>query len=135
MSIDTGSNYNVTKTSTSFEASHRENGTGGTLGYNTNRDLAEGTGFQVLSDQLSSSNNDANLCGSLFLYAPSSTTFVKHFIVTTNFDDPNSPQYSFNYYIAGYGNTTSAVDAVQFKMASGNIDAGKIKLYGLKDSA
>lgn len=135
MSTDTGSNYNVTKTSTAFEASHRENGTGGTLGYNTSRDLAQGTGFQVLSDQLSSSNNDANLCGSLSLYAPSSTTFVKHFIATTNFDDPNSPQYSFNYYIAGYGNTTSAVDAIQFKMASGNIDAGKIKLYGLKDSA
>ena len=131
MSADSGSNYNVTKTSTAFEASHRENGTGGTLGYNTNRDLAQGTGFQVLSDTLSSSNNDANLCGSLLLYAPSSTTFVKHFIATTNFDDPNDPQYSFNYYIAGYGNTTSAVDAIQFKMASGNIDAGTIKLYGV----
>ena len=133
-STDGGSNYNVTKTSTAFEASHRENGTGGTLGYNTNRDLAQSTAFQVLSDTLSSSNNDANLCGSLFVFAPSSTTFVKHFIATTNFDDPNSPQFTFNYYIAGYGNTTSAINAVQFKQSSGNIDAGTIKLYGIRDS-
>jgi len=133
-STDGGSNYNVTKTSTAFEASHRENGTGGTLGYNTNRDLAQSTAFQVLSDTLSSSNNDANLCGSLFVFAPSSTTFVKHFMATTNFDDPNSPQYTFNYYIAGYGNTTSAIDAIQFKQSSGDIDAGTIKLYGIKDS-
>ena len=131
-STDGGSNYNVTKTSTAFEASHRENGTGGTLGYNTNRDLAQSTAFQVLSDTLSSANNDANLCGKLYLFNPSSTTYVKHYMATTNFDDPNSPQYTFNYYIAGYGNTTSAINAVQFKQSSGNIDSGTIKMYGVK---
>ena len=130
-STDGGSNYNVTKTSTAFEASHRENGTDGTLGYNTNRDLAQSTAFQVLSDTLSSANNDANLCGKLYLFNPSSTTYVKHYMATTNFDDPNSPQYTFNYYIAGYGNTTSAINAVQFKQSSGNIDAGTIKMYGI----
>ena len=34
-------------------------------------------------------------------------------------------------FMAGYANTTSAVDAVQFKFSSGNIDAGTIKMYGV----
>ena len=131
LSTDTGSNYNVTKTTTWFEASHRENDSGGSLGYNTNRDLAQGTGFLPLSDNFDSHANDYNLGGELWLFNPSSTTYVKHFMGVTNFTNTD---YSFNAYIAGYGNTTSAVDAVQFKMSSTNIDAGTIKLYGIKDS-
>ena len=71
------------------------------------------------------------MSGELWLFNPSSTTFVKHFIITNN---QTAGERSRNFYIAGYGNTTSAVDAVQFKMTSGNIDAGTIKLYGIKDS-
>ena len=37
-------------------------------------------------------------------------------------------------FVAGYCNVTAAIDAVQFKQTSGNIDAGTIKLYGIKDS-
>ena len=127
-SVDSGSNYNVTKTTTWFEASHRENDDGGALGYNANRDLAQGTGFQVLSDNFDSHANDYNLGGYMYVYAPSDTTFVKHFIAVTNFTNSD---YTFNAFIAGYGNNTSAVDAVQFKFSAGTVEAGDICLYGL----
>ena len=130
LSVDTGSNYNVAKTTTSFEA-FRQEGTGGneTVTYNTSRDLAQGTGFQVFNDNFGTIENDYSLSGDLWLFNPSSTTYVKHFFATNN--GLVSSDYSRNFYIAGYGNTTSAVDAVQFKMTGGNIDAGTIKLYGI----
>ena len=127
-SVDSGSNYNVAKTTTWYEASHRENDDGGALGYNTNRDLAQGTGFQVLSDNFDSHANDYNLGGYMYVYAPSDTTFVKHFIAVTNFTNSD---YTFNAFIGGYGNTTSAVDAIQFKFSAGTVEAGDICLYGL----
>ena len=74
-------------------------------------------------------DNDASLSGYLHLFEPSSDTFVKHFISNTN--TIHSTKYSQNSYVAGYGNTTSAIDAVDFKMSSGNIDAGTISLYGV----
>ena len=132
LSVDTGSDYNVTKTTTSFNADHAEGGSGPSLQYDTYSDLAQGTGFQVLSDNFDSLGNDYNISGYIWLFNPSSTTFVKHFMSTGNSINSN---ILFNIYVAGYGNTTSAVDAVQFKFSAGNIDAGKIKLYGLKDSA
>ena len=128
LSVDAGSNYDVAKTTTWFESSHRENDSGGALGYNANRDLAQGTGFLQLSDNFDSHANDYNLGGYMHLFAPSSTTFVKHFTAVTNFTNSD---YIFNAYVGGYGNTTSAVDAVQFKFSTGNIDAGSIKLYGV----
>ena len=128
LSVDTGSNYNVTKTTSSFEAYHEEDDGSPAVGYNTSRDLAQGTGYQVFNDTFGSVQNDHSLSGELWLFSPSSTTYVKHFIITNN---QVAGGYSRNFYIAGYGNTTSAVDAVQFKMTSGNIDAGTIKLYGV----
>ena len=74
--------------------------------------------------------NDECGAGTLHLFNPSSTTFVKHFICTTNVYEPDA-DFTVQYFTAGYGNTTSAVDAVQFKMDSGNIDAGTITLYGI----
>ena len=127
-SVDTGSNYNVAKTTTWFEASHRENDQGGVLTYNTSRDLAQGTGFLQLSDNFDSHANDYNLGGYMQLFGPSNTTFVKNFMAVVNFTNSD---YSYNAYIAGYGNTTSAVDAVQFKFSTGDIDAGTISLYGI----
>ena len=127
-SIDGGSNYNVTKTSTCFEAYHKEDGTNGTLTYAGSDDLAQSTGFQPITRSIGN-DNDQGASGTLTLYAPSNTTFVKHFIATTNayiYSD-----YPFNEFVAGYCNTTSAVNAVQFKMASNNIDSGVIKLYGI----
>jgi hypothetical protein len=132
MSADSGSNYNVTKTTTFFEAYHREDGGDQALSYADSRDLAQSTAFQRLGQEGQQADDaDQNLCGLLHLFDPSSTTFVKHFIATTIANSHNS-NYCWNSYIAGYGNTTSAVDAIQFKMSSGDIDAGTFKLYGVK---
>ena len=131
MSADTGSNYNVTKTTTFFDARHGEDGSDAVLAYSANRDLASSTNFQMLAREIGN-GNDETTSGTLHLFNPSSTTFVKHFI--SNFNSYYSENYTMNHYVAGYGNTTSAVDSIQFKMSSGNIDAGTIKLYGIKDS-
>jgi hypothetical protein len=131
MSADSGSNYNVTKTTTFFEAYHAEADNDQALAIADNRDLAQSTAFQKLGQEGQQADDaDQNLCGLLHLFNPSSTTFVKHFIATTIANSHNG-NYCWNSYIAGYGNTTSAVDAVQFKMSSGNIDAGTFKLYGV----
>ena len=131
MSIDSGSNYNVTKTTTFFRARHQEDDGGSALEYRTADDLAQSTSDQRLNVRLGN-GNDESFSGELTLFNPSSTTFVKHFISKSNEYGDNDQ--SDNHFVAGYGNTTSAVDAVQFKMSSGNIDAGTIKLYGIKDS-
>ena len=129
LSTDGGSNYNVTKTSSYFRAWHSEAGDDTNLRYETGSDLAQGTGFQSLTNSDLGNGNDESCVGTLHLFNPSSTTFIKHFIATTN--TYHSSDYTFNSFIAGYGNTTSAIDAVQFKMDSGNIDSGVIKLYGI----
>ena len=131
MSTDSGSNYNVTKTSTFFRAIHNESDTAALLSYQPAFDLAQGTGFQVLSEQIGFDNDQAS-SGTLQLFNPSSTVFVKHFI--GDFNCSSETDFSMRDLSAGYGNTTSAVDAIQFKMSAGNIDSGKIKLYGIKDS-
>ena len=128
MSADTGSNYNVTKTTTFFDAYHAEADNDSGLAYEAGIDIAQGTGFQTLAPQVGNGNDEC-VSGSLTLFNPSSTTFVKHFISETN--EYYSDNFSINNYIAGYGNTTSAVDAIRFQMASGNIDAGDICLYGI----
>ena len=130
MSVDGGSNYNVTKTTTAFRAGNYENDSSTAFSYLTSADLAQGTGFQNLEEGASMGNdNDQCLGGSLHLFNPSSTTFVKHFIARTN--NAHWIDVSTDGFFAGYGNTTSAVDAIQFKMSSGNIDAGDICLYGI----
>ena len=129
LSADSGSNYNITKTSTYYRAWHSEAGDDTNLRYETGSDLAQGTGFQSLTNSDLGNGNDESCVGTLHLFNPSSTTFIKHFIATTN--TYHSSDYTFNSFIAGYGNTTSAIDAVQFKMDSGNIDSGVIKLYGI----
>ena len=130
MSTDSGSNYNVTKTTTFFNALHTENDATAYAAYQTGVDLAQSTSNAYLMAGIGN-NNDDNGNGELFLFNPSSTTFVKHFIFTS----ARNAAVAVNDFVSGYGNTTSAINAVQFSMASGNIDAGKIKLYGLKDSA
>ena len=132
MSIDTGSNYNVTKTSSAFLSYHNEAGNDAGVQYAAAEDLAQSTAVQNISG-LVGTDNDASTSGELFLYSPSSTTFVKHFISQSS-TYRSDIQMNYNWFAAGYGNTTSAVDAIQFKFASGNIDSGTIKLYGIKDS-
>ena len=128
LSTDGGSNYNTTMTTTSFRALHAENGSVGNLAYDTGSDQAQGTAFQMIGTDIGN-GNDESCSGTLHLFNPSSTTFVKHFIARSN--GVNTGTYSLDTYVAGYGNTTSAVDAVQFKFGSGNIDAGDICLYGI----
>ena len=132
-SIDTGSNYNVSCTSTSFQAAHDEADSTTDLSYNTSRDAANSTSFIPLAVDGGHTGNDDSLSGYLFLFNPSSTTFVKHFIYNDSHTGGAST-YAFSPFIAGYFNDTNDVDAIQFKMSSGNIDAGTIKLYGIKDS-
>ena len=135
LSADTGANYNVAKTTTLFDAYERENDGSKGFNYIASQDLAQGTGFQNLTPEVElGQDNDASSSGELFLFNPSSTTYVKHFMWTGNHMSYYSTPWSINSYVAGYGNTTSAVDAIQFKMTSGNIDAGTFKLYGIKDS-
>ena len=131
MSTDGGSNYNVTKTSTFFRAYHAEDDSGTSLEYFTASDLAQSTSDQRLTQAGGNANDEAD-CASLFIFNPSSTTFVKHFLGTGLTSSLNEVQQQF--HIAGYGNTTSAVNGIKFQMDSGNIDSGTIKLYGIKDS-
>jgi len=128
-SIDSGSNYNVAKTTTHFDAGHAEDGSAIVFTYETSHDVAQGTGLHDLT-RANGNANDSNACGTLHLFNPSSTTFVKHFVADMGY--VYGTEYgAFRSMSAGYFNTTSAIDAIQFKMSSGNIDAGTITLYGI----
>ena len=131
-SIDSGSNYNLTMTTTVVSPYHYENDGGAALYYNAPKDQAQGTAFQSISDQVGN-EADQSVSGSLRLFNPSSTTFVKHYIcnVQTSCLDSSDDPYSMNDLSAGYFNNTNNIDAIQFKMSSGNIDSGVIKLYGI----
>jgi hypothetical protein len=131
LSTDGGSNYNVTKTTTFFRARHREDDSATALAYNTSEDLAQSTGFQTLVFDTGNDADDNN-SGEMCLYNPSSTTYVKHFI--SRISNTNITAQAGDNFIAGYANTTSAVNAIQFKMSSGNIADGIFKLYGVKKS-
>ena len=131
LSTDGGSNYNVTKTTTFFRAYHNEADTSTGLTYEASNDLAQSTNYQVIGLQVGNAN-DESASGKLTLFAPSSTTYVKHFI--SNFNNTRYNDESNNIYTAGYGNTTSAINAIQFSMSSGNIDDGIIKMYGVAKS-
>ena len=131
MSIDSGSNYNIEKTTTCLQNYHYENDAEAIFAYDTGDDAAAATGNIPITAAGIGSDNDESLSGEMYLFNPSSTTFVKHFMVTVN-DHLNA--LSLQTFITGYGDTTSAVNAVKFLAASGNLDSGTIKLYGIKDS-
>jgi len=129
LSTDGGSNYNVTKTTTFFRAQHKENDTGLSFEYVIDDDLAQSTSYQRINN-LMGADVDENVSGYMKLFNPSNTTYVKHFISVTN--SSFNSDASANLYMAGYGNTTSAINAINFQMSSGNIDDGIIKMYGVK---
>jgi hypothetical protein len=126
-STDSGSNYNVTKTTTYFTAYNNEAGNSKALTYETSHDLAQSTAFAPFSSDVGS-DADQSVVGTMSLFNPASTTYVKHFII--NNSNYNQADYDNNNFVAGYGNTTSAINAVQFKMSSGNFD-GTILMYGI----
>ena len=120
--------YDATKTSTNFFAYHTENDGANAIQYGSLFDLAQGTGGQNLAYGMGTANDEC-LSGTLTLFNPSSTTFVKHFIAeNTNYQNNDGAWHNF---VAGYCNVTAAIDGVRFKMSSGNIDAGTIKMYGI----
>ena len=128
-STNGGSSYGVTITSTVFRAGHNEDDSTPTFGYFAADDLAQSTSYQRLDAGRTGNDSDSGLSGTLQLFSPSSTTFVKHFIYNGNTHKSNNQ--SMEAFVAGYFNTTSAIDAINFQFASGNIDSGVIKLYGV----
>jgi len=131
-SIDAGSNYNATQTTTVFRARNFEDGSTPSLEYESSHDIAQGTGGQGLAGAAGSGNmgngSDESMSGELILFNPSSTTFVKHYIARVNYY--HAANLSVDTFIAGYFNTTSDIDAVQFAASTGDFD-GTIKLYGV----
>ena len=130
-STDTGSNYNVISTNTMYTSYQQEDGSPSGLGYSTTHDHAQETGFKKLTVG-GANDTERGASGHIWLFNPRSTTYVTHWL--SYFTQAANDTYIQNEITAGYYNTTSAVDAIQFKMESGNIGAGTIKLYGLKDS-
>jgi hypothetical protein len=127
-SIDNGSNYNVAKTTTAFWAEEVESGGANQIQYRTGDDLAQGTGYQTVMDALGNGSDESG-SGIMRLYNPSSTTFVKHFMTQVHYY--HASNYAINLFTAGYLNTTSAINNIQFKMSSGEIQGGTIDLFGV----
>ena len=126
--VSGGSGFNETITSTFFTAYHNEADDNEGITYAGSYDLAQSTSFQPLTYQIGN-DNDHSSNGHLCIYNPSSTTFAKHFIARISANTYHD--YERDSFVAGYFNTTSAIDEIQFKMSSGNIDSGVIKLYGI----
>jgi hypothetical protein len=122
--------YDATKTTTFFTCHHGEDDSPATLQYSTGNDLAQSTGVQNLAYAVTN-DNDGSVSGTLNLFDPSSTTFVKHFMANSHAMVDDGGIQNTNFFVAGYCNTTTAIDGVQFKFDSGNIDAGTFKLYGV----
>ena len=125
------SGENETITSTYFKAGQNEAGNYTVLGYGAGSDQAQGTAYQIISEAMGNANDESG-SGELILFNPSSTTFTKHFMCT--FQHQQHASQSYQTHVGGYFNTTAAIDNIVFKFASGNIDSGTFKLYGIKDS-
>ena len=126
-SIDAGSNYNVTKTTSYFWATHLEDDSGSALEISAGDDLAQSTDYQMLADGLSN-GADEDVAGTLWLFAPSSTTYQTHFFARSQWHEYGG--YCIDGHMGGYFNSADNIDAISFKMASGNFD-GTIKMYGV----
>ena len=127
-STDGGSTYGVTITSSVFQSFHFESDSAADIGYETGRDLAQSTSYQILNSSVGN-DSDQSASGLLHIFEPSSNTFVKHFIYKGHCYAASD--FSTTLYVAGYFNTTSAINAIDFKMSSGNIDDGTIQMFGV----
>ena len=123
-----GSNFNVVQTNSIFAAGQNEGGDSTLFEYRAGQDVAQGTG--PLFVQYQGGSADECFSGEMFLFNPSSTTFVKHY--SANLQEYHRVDYIFDIHIGGYFNTTSAITGLKFQFSSGNIDAGTIKLYGIR---
>ena len=129
---DGGSDYDAIKTTTYYQAYNAEDDSARGIAYDTDEDLHNAAGFQNICKSIGNGNNESG-SGELFLFNPSSTTFVTHFM-SSAVTGHTADNYILNVFTGGYCNVTAAIDGVQFSMHSGNIDSGIIKLYGIKDS-
>ena len=129
---DGSTNYDATATSTFFIAFHKEDGSNAGVQYQTNSDVAQVTSGVRIAEGVGNENDQCE-SGELYLFNPSSTTFVKHFVSRFSRQYPGDDSM-VDDFVGGYFNVTAAIDAIQFSMNSGNIDAGQIKLYGIKDA-
>ena len=127
-SINGGSGYGVTKTTTFFGAKHYESDSSSSLGYIAGGDEAQSTDPQILFSD-TGEDADQNCSGELFLFAPSNTTYVKHFYSTSQ--GSSTDDQTQNFFMGGYFNTTSAINAIKFSFSAGNIDSATVKMYGL----
>lgn len=130
VSTDAGSNYGVTTTQTYFNAYHNETDTGAALGYEGVADIASGTDeIELIREDKLSADDDHCGHGVLHLFDPGNTTFIKHYSARTHCN--HAADYNMDSYVNGYFNTTSAIDAIRFKVSSGNIASGTITMYGI----
>ena len=124
----TNTNYNQTVTGTFFYADHSEGDASNGVAYNGGRDTEQSTGFIQIAQEVGN-DNDQSCAGTLELFNPASTTFTKHFMARTNCY--LGGDFTQDTFVSGYFNTTTAITRLQFKFASGNIDAGTFKMYGV----
>ena len=124
---DGGSSFDATKTTTFILVRHRENDAT-SFSQDTDRDLAQSTGGHFLN-LVTGNQDDGALSGEMYLFSPSSTTFIKHFIAKTH--NMDSGDNATTVFSAGYANVTAAIDGVEFSASSGTIDSGVIKMYGI----
>lgn len=127
-STDTGSSYGITATSTFVQNGHGETSGSTTTAYDQYYDVGGATDFIPLNKDVGADNDQASNA-ELWLFNPSNTSYMKQFISRSNAaeraDSTNNPM------VGGYFHTTSAIDAIQFKITADSIDAGNIKLYGI----
>ena len=131
-----GSDYDLLHQTAFFRAAHNEAGNDGNITYVTSRDMANSGARPFLTVPIGTESDNSG-SGELYVFNPSSTTFVKHFISNSNIsvgDGSSAGSYSQNSFVAGYVNTTAAVTGIKFEMDGGNIDSGIFKMYGIKDS-
>jgi len=127
-SDDGGSSYDIAKTTNFWDAYHREDGGAAAMGYRVAEDAAQGTGVATLWRNFGN-DADAGSSGYLYLFNPSSTAFVKHFISVGVV--ASSGTYLVHNFMGGYLNTTAAITAMQFSMSADEIQGGSISLYGI----
>jgi len=129
VNADGQSGFNEAISSTAFRAYLKEDDSGETLSYDSGSQQGNGTALQRILSTGTGSDIDQCVSGVMTLFAPASTTYVKHFTAVGNGTDHG--EYTVNSFMAGYINVTAAIDEITFKFESGNIDAGVIKMFGV----
>ena len=125
-----GTNFNVTTFSAPFGADHKEDDSAAAIEYKAGND-PDDNGEQSIGASTGADNDQAS-SGELYIFSPSSTTYVKHYLSRSS--QARHSDAAQDFFTGGYANTTSAITGLRFKFQSGNIDAGTFKLYGIKDS-